>query len=235
MKKTKLQVMVEYLSQLSQLKKIRKNESLNSFNKNGSKLSLFLLVALLISTTSQATTYYSKTSGGNWNTAASWSTVGYGNVTNAGTFPQAGDIANIGDGYTIFINTAISCATINVGQGVSGLLEFKSTSNYTLTVSGNITVNTGAKLWYNTAINRTHQINLAGNFTNYGIVDFYVVAGQIVNLTFNSSPNSQAIGTGTWDLNTVALNKTTSIATSLTISSASFELKVRLTICPAPT
>ena len=227
MKKTKLQVMVEYLSQLSQLKKIRKNESLNSFNKNGSKLSLFLLVALLISTTSQATTYYSKTSGGNWNTAASWSTVGYGNVTNAGTFPQAGDIANIGDGYTIFINTAISCATINVGQGVSGLLEFKSTSNYTLTVSGNITVNTGAKLWYNTAINRTHQINLAGNFTNYGIVDFYVVAGQIVNLTFNSTTNSQVIGTGTWDLNTVALNKTTSIATSLTISSASFESGIK--------
>ena len=227
MKKTKLQVMVEYLSQLSQLKKIRKNESLNSFKKNGAKLSLFLLVALLISTTSQATTYYSKTSGGNWNTAASWSTVGYGNVTNAGTFPQVGDIANIGDGYTIFINTAISCATINVGQGVSGLLEFKSTSNYTLTVSGNITVNTGAKLWYNTAINRTHQINLAGNFTNYGIVDFYVVAGQIVNLTFNSTTNSQVIGTGTWDLNTVALNKTTSIATSLTISSASFESGIK--------
>ncbi|MBL0063783.1 MAG: hypothetical protein IPP38_01930 [Bacteroidetes bacterium] len=70
---------------------------------------------------------------------ATWSTVGYGNATNTGTYPKAGDVANVGNGYTIYINAVVTCATLNIGQGTSGILEFKSTGNYSLTVTGNIT------------------------------------------------------------------------------------------------
>ena len=207
MKKSKLQVMIEFLSHLSQLKKTTKVDTKVSSAKNGRKLSVVLALLLIISSSTFATTYYTRTSGGNWNANTTWSTVGYGNATNTGTFPVAGDVVDIGDGYTVMINAAVNCATINIGQGVSGILEFRSTSNYTVNVSGSVTVNTGAKFWYNSAVNRTHQVNIAKNFTNYGQVDFYVGVGQLVNLTFNTNSSSIVSGTGTWDLNNVTYQR----------------------------
>ncbi len=218
--------MVDYLSNLTQIKKYRKSDE-QGHSPSNRMMSIFVLLLFLVSASSQAATYYSRTNGGNWNVNTTWSTVAYGNATNTGTFPQAGDVANIGDGYTLYINAAISCATINIGQGVSGVLEFKSTSNYTLNISGNITVNTGAKFWYNSAVVRTHQINLAGNFTNFGTVDFYAGVGMITNLTFNGTTNSTVTGTGTWDLSNVTLNKNTSTAYSLTVSAPNFETGIR--------
>ena len=187
-----------------------------------------LLLFFLISVSGFATTYYSRTNGGNWNVATTWSTVTYGNATNStGSYPQAGDVANIGNGYTIYINAAVNVATLNIGQGVSGVLEFKSTTNYTVTVSGNVTVNTGAKFWYNTATARTHQVNIAGNLVNYGVVDFYVGVGQLVNLTFNGTSNSSVTGTGTWDLNTVTMNKSTAITYQVNVQASTFEAAIR--------
>ena len=130
--------MVDYLSNLTQIKKYRKSDE-QGHSPSNRMMSIIVLLLFLVSASSQAATYYSRTNGGNWNVNTTWSTVAYGNATNTGTFPQAGDVANIGDGYTLYINAAISCATINIGQGVSGVLEFKSTSNYTLNISGNIT------------------------------------------------------------------------------------------------
>lgn len=227
MKKSKLQVMVEFLSHLSQLKKTKKSGSKLPLSKTGRQLSMILALLLFVSIDSFAITYYSRTSGGNWNAATTWSTVGYGNATNTGTFPSAGDVANIGDGYTVMINAAVNVGTINIGQGVSGILEFRSTSNYTVNVSGSVTVNTGAKFYYNSAVVRTHQVNIAKNFTNYGQVDFYVGVGQLVNLTFNTNSNSTVSGTGTWDLNNVTLNKTTSTAFNLNVQTSSFESGIR--------
>lgn len=227
MKKSKLQVMIEFLSHLSQLKKVKKSSTKLPLSKNGSQLSMVIALLLFFSTNTFAVTYYSRTSGGNWNVATTWSTVGYGNATNTGTFPSAGDVANIGDGYTVLINAAVSVGTINIGQGVSGILEFRSTSNYTVNVSGSVTVNTGARFQYNTAVVRTHQLNISKNFTNFGVVDFYVGAGQIVNLTFNTNSNSTVSGTGTWDLNNVTLNKTTSTAFNLNVQTSAFESGIR--------
>ncbi len=215
MKKSKLQVMIEFTSLINQIKASKKSVTgiLKSIRKQTKcAAAIFIFSAVLIGT-ANATTYYSRTSGGNWNVNTTWSTIAYGNATNAGTFPQAGDIANIGDTYTIYINSAVSCATINVGQGVSGILEFKSTANFAVTVTGNITVNTGAKFWYNTLVARTHTVSVAGNFSNFGLVDFYVGAGQLVNTTFNGAGNSVITGTGAWDQNTVTLSKTVGTAT----------------------
>ncbi|MBK6986787.1 MAG: hypothetical protein IPH33_00280 [Bacteroidetes bacterium] len=65
-------------------------------------------------------------------------------------------------------------------------------------------------------------MNISKNFTNFGVVDFYVGAGQIVNLTFNTNSNSTVSGTGTWDLNNVTLNKTTSTAFNLNVQTSAF-------------
>lgn len=227
MKTSKLQVIVDRLSPLSNFRKALSSSTLAKGNYARKTAALVTLLLFSLSFTGYATTYYSRTNGGNWNVATTWSTVTYGNATNAGTFPQAGDVVNIGNGYTIYINAAISCATINIGQGVSGTLEFRSTSNYTVNVTGNITVNTGAKFWYNSGVARTHQLNLGGNFVNFGTVDFYVAAGQIANLTFNTASNSSVTGTGTWDLNTVTMNKSGATTYQLNVQSSAFETAIR--------
>ncbi|MBP6334162.1 MAG: T9SS type A sorting domain-containing protein [Bacteroidia bacterium] len=227
MKKSRMQVLIEFSSLLSQIRKTGKaNRKKTNTNRKGGKLSLLLILFISIQSISFAATYYSRTNGGDWTNNTSWSTVSYGNATNTGTYPRAGDIANIGDGYTIYIDNNNACATLNIGQGASAILEYRSTANFTLTVSGNVTVNTGARFWYNTATNRSHSCIVGGNFTNYGIVDFFRSSSQHVNLTMNAASNSTVSGIGTWDLNQVALNKS-SIATQMTVQTNGFETGIK--------
>jgi hypothetical protein len=223
MKKSRMQVLIEFSSLLSQIRSTgkgvrKKNNNNRRFRKNSA--AVILLISLC--TSSFAATYYSRSNGGNWTSGATWSTVGYGNPTNTGTYPQAGDIANIGDGYTIMINGNVNCATLNIGQGTSGILEFNSLANHSLTVSGNVTINTGARFWYNTATNRIHSCTIGGNFTNYGTVDFFRNSSQAVNLTLNSTTNSVISGIGMWDLNRVTLNKAVTGA-QMNVQSNGFE------------
>jgi hypothetical protein len=182
---------------------------------------------VLLSLQSFATTYYSRTNGGNWNVNSTWSTVTYGSPTNIGTYPKIGDVAYIGDAYTININTTVNCATVVVGEGRSGVLKYLSGGNYVLNITGNLTVNRGAKLLYNTAINQTHICQVGGNFTNNGTVDFYYAASQVVNINFTGNSNSNVGGTGTWDLNDVQLIKSISPDNYLSVNTASFEAAIR--------
>ena len=89
------------------------------------------------------------------------------------------------------------------------------------------TVNNGGTLRYNIAVNRIHAINLGGNLTNFGTIDLYLAPGQVANLTFNTAANTTVSGTGTFDLNTVVLTKTTSTATQLNITSNTFEAGIK--------
>jgi hypothetical protein len=190
---------------------------------------IYFVSALLMifSLQSFATTYYSRTSGGNWNASTTWSTVTYGSPTNSGTYPKIGDAAFIGDGYTININATVVCANVTVGEGRSGILKYLSGGNYVLNVTGNLSVNRGAKFWYNTAVNQTHTCQVGGNFTNNGVVDFYYAPSQIVNLIFNGNSNSNVGGTGTWDLNDVSLNKNTSPDNYVSANTSTFEAAIR--------
>ena len=213
MKKTKLQVLIEFTSMLQHIKASKKSvgKVLKNYKKRTGILAAVAVAVMLLSSSANATTYYSRANG-NWNVNSSWSTVTYGSPINTGTYPRAGDVANIGDGYTISINTSVSSATINIGQGISGILQYNSAANYTATVSGNVLVNTGARFWYNISLNRTHTLNVGGDFTNFGIVDFFINSSQAVNVTFNTAANSTISGSGTWDLRNVTLNKTSGLA-----------------------
>src|SRR4051812_41859065 len=163
---------------MKSLKFITTNSSMKT------KKAIFIAALLLVfSMQTFATNYYSRTNGGNWNVNTTWSTVTYGSATNTGTYPKVGDNAFIGDGYTIKINTSVlGIQSVTVGEGRSGVLQYVSGGNYILTVTGNITVSRGAKFNYNTAVAATHTCQVAGNFINDGTVDFYVAAGQVVNL-----------------------------------------------------
>ncbi len=176
---------------------------------------LFLIIQ------ANAITYYSRTSGVNWNTNSSWSTVTYGGAA-ASNYPRAGDTAYIADLMTIFVSSTSACSVINIGQGSSGILQFGSTGNFTLTVSDNIIVNTGAQLLYNSNNTRTHSLKIGGDLINYGTVDLVYDANDRVNLTFDGALDATISGAGTWSLNTVTLNKSSS-ATYLDVQSSTFE------------
>jgi hypothetical protein len=186
---------------------------------------LFLVIASFEN--SQAAVYYSRTSGGNWSDNTTWSTVTYGNATNTLTFPKTGDSAMIGDGYTVILNSTQTTGSVFVGQGSSGILEYASGANASLTIQNNLTINTNAKVWYNSNATRTHTLIIGGNLTNNGVMDLYFDANDLCNLTFNRSLNGTVSGSGSFDLNTVTLNKSTSTAFQIEIQSTTFEAGIR--------
>ena len=86
-------------------------------------------------------TYYSRAAGGNWNSPATWSTVGFGSATNTGSFPVAGDFVNIGGTgtRTVTVTAGAACATIDFDAG-SNTNTISINSGITLDVSGAITI-----------------------------------------------------------------------------------------------
>ena len=185
---------------------------------------VFAVAFILFRMQANATTYYSRSSGANWNVNASWSTVTYAGAA-ASSYPVAGDTVNIANGITVMVNTSSACSVINIGQGTSGILQFGSTGNFTLTVSGKIVVNSGARLYYNSNSARKHTLKLAGNLVNNGIVDLYYDNDDYVNITFDQASNSIVSGTGTWALNDVTLNKSSS-SVYLEIQCTGFEAAI---------
>jgi|GEM_PF-1215445 len=212
MKKSKLQVLIEFISNLKKIQATGKpvKKTLSNLKKNMHSLAILLVFTGMIST-SFATTYFTRGTG-NWNAATTWSTLGYGSPVNAGTFPISGDIANIGDGHTVFLIGNAAVGNINIGQGVSGTLSFRNTLANSLTVTGNISVNTGAVFNDASLVNQIKSLIVGGNFSNFGTVDLYVSATRLVNLSFTSATNSIVSGSGTWDLNSVTVNKGSSTA-----------------------
>lgn len=176
---------------------------------------------------SEALVYYSRTSGGNWNSATTWSTTGYGQTTNSGTFPKSGDYAYIGDGYTIIVNTNCTTSYVIVGQGTSGELEYNAGGSYSLVVVNNVTVNSGAIIKYTGNSSRTHTLQIGNNLINNGDLDFYSDNDDVVNLVFYRPANSIVSGSGTQDLNKVTLLKSGSTAYYSEIQSTSFEAAIR--------
>lgn len=192
------------------------------------KTYVIALIAILgLTIQGNARTYYSRTNGGLWTVSSTWSTVTYGNATNAGTYPQRGDVVFIGDGYTVVMNMNAVCASITVGQGVSGEIQISPFLAWTMTIAGTLTVNTGARFVYSGNNARTHSLFISGNIVNNGTIDLYSDADDLMNITFNSRVNSVVLGTGSFDLNRVTLFKSTLTSYTLEAQTNLFETAIR--------
>jgi hypothetical protein len=192
------------------------------------KTYVIALIAILgLTIQGNARTYYSRTNGGLWTVASTWSTVTYGNATNAGTYPQRGDIVFIGDGYTVVMNMNAICASVTVGQGVSGELQISPFLAWTMTIAGTLTVNNGGRFVYSGNNTRTHSLFVSGNIVNNGTIDLYSDADDLMNITFNSRVNSVISGSGSFDLNRVNLFKSTLTSYTLDVQTNLFETAIR--------
>jgi hypothetical protein len=120
-------------------------------------------------------TYYARSTGGNWNSSSSWSTVSSASSTNAGTFPGAADTTILDSGSgNITINVLSASLTLNC-TGYIGTLRFQA--NFQL--GGNLTLGSGMTI---TADLTTRSLRLStATITSNGI-------HLPITITVNTSP-----------------------------------------------
>lgn len=152
---------------------------------------------------------------GNWNTATIWTPTGV---------PTATDDVVISDGTTVSLNANASCNKLTVGSGVSAaVLQFSGNTTLTVSIGGDITINSLSSFSILTNSNRTHSITLSGNIINNGTLDMQADANSLCNITFVKNGNQSISGNGTLTrLNRITLNMGSSLNNVLDVSSSTF-------------
>ena len=143
---------------------------------------------------------------GAWNNPATWDT----------GVPVATDDVVIGAGTTVTINTTpITVASLTV----NGTLEYDAIVR-AFTVSTNLSISPGGILQTNPAGAQTgHNLTVGGNLTNDGTLDLSTSANTAGGrLTFTGAASNGLSGLGTTDLRTLTINKGTSQANILEIT-----------------
>jgi hypothetical protein len=133
-------------------------------------------------------------------------------------------IANVAT-VTVDVTTA-ACLNLQVGQGVSGTLQYITTPASTLTVNGDVTVSTGGTFTAGTGTLATHVLNIggstsasgaSGSLTDNGTFDMNTTAGVTTN--FFGSADGTISGTGaTCDFFAIVTNKGSSITPVLDVT-----------------
>jgi len=157
---------------------------------------------------------------GNWNATSTWS---------SNTVPTSGDNVTIANGHTVTLNTAsTACLSLTVGQGVSGVLQYLGGTASTLTVGGDVTIAAGGTLRTGTSGTvLTNVLSVGGNLTNNGTLDLSTTSNATgATLTFTGAASATFSGTGgTTDIRTLTINKGTSSASVLELSTSNFTVQ----------
>lgn len=170
--------------------------------------------ALTGSQTTSAPTTITSAQTGNWGTGSTW--VG-------GIVPSSTNNVIIKNGHTVSIAANASCYNLTIGEGTSGVLEYIGNTARTLTLTGDLMINSGATFTVNAGSNRTHLFSTSGNIVNNGTLNFYTDAASICNSTFNKNGNQTISGTGAiTKFNLITLNMGTSKNNILEVSSSTF-------------
>jgi hypothetical protein len=151
---------------------------------------------------------------GAWSNPATWDT----------GVPGATDDVVIGAGTTVTIDT--TPITVN-SLTVDGTLQYDATLR-ALTVTTNVSISPGGTLQTNTAGAQTgHTLTVGGNLTNNGTLDLSTSANTSgARLTFTGAASNTFSGTGlTTDLRTLTINKGTSNANILEITTSTLSVQ----------
>src|SRR5262245_17159180 len=151
---------------------------------------------------------------GLWNNPATWDT----------GVPASTDDVVIGAGTTVDINTT---PLIMNSLTVNGTLEYDATLR-AVTVTTNLYIAPGGILQTNpTGAQTGHTLSVGGNLTNDGTLDLSTSANTAgARLTFTGAANNTFSGAGaTTDLRTLTINKGTSKANILEITTAALSVQ----------
>jgi hypothetical protein len=171
-------------------------------------LAIALCVLLVLSTPkSYAAPFFTCTSNvspsGNWNTAGNWTGCN-------GTVPQSGDAVVISAGDTITLNTSPTVASLSV----SGILNMNGLllTNRTLTVAGNLTINSGGTIQPNNQFGtNVHTLNVKGNFSNGGTFTTVDSSDSIV-VVMNGSVAQTISGSNAPSFQNLTINNTAGVS-----------------------
>ncbi|MFL6253855.1 MAG: beta strand repeat-containing protein, partial [Pyrinomonadaceae bacterium] len=171
-------------------------------------------------TTPAAGNISSVAAGGLWSAPATW--VG-------GVVPAASDNVTIVDGATVTIDTAAVAFTVTVGTGGSpAILQWEATTARTLAVGNNVSIATNGTFQSATSGTQTgHVLSVGADLTNNGVLDFSTNANTAgAGVTFTSATNNTFSGTGaTNDLRALTVNKGTSSASTLEVTTSNFTVQ----------
>jgi Cadherin-like beta sandwich domain len=159
---------------------------------------------------------------GNWSAPATW--VG-------GAVPGGADTVTIADTHTVTIDTAAACATLTVGQGTSGILQYQDTATArSLTVGSNATVAAGGTLnaFPVPTVTGAHTLSVGGNLINNGTMNLNIVNGAFTSsaqITFTGASDAAwtlgaSSSTNLKQTTGVSLNKGTNNTPTLTFTPA---------------
>lgn len=181
---------------------------------------IYLLAVAFLAISSSAFSQITSTAlGGDWSNTATW---------NGGIVPTAADEVIIADGSIVNIDVDATILGLTVGQGTSGILEFEEINPRTLTIDGNVTINTGAIFRSSIlGLQTAHVLSLNGNIVNNGTLDFSTngntAAAEII---FTGASNTSFSGNGiVTNVSAITIDKGTSAASVLELSTDVFTFK----------
>ncbi|MBT1702302.1 T9SS type A sorting domain-containing protein [Chryseosolibacter indicus] len=124
---------------------------------------------------------------------------------------------------------SIAETTLTVNGNIhvqSGNLEYENETAQTVSVDGNVTINTNAifdVLPSGTPVNNT--LIIKGNLINNGVFDMSVTGSRYCNTTFTGTANTSITGTGSiTDFNILTISKGSSQTPILNVNAAAFSL-----------
>ena len=201
---------------------------------NFKKLVLFIAFIFYFQISNAADIQSNGSGGGAWNSVSTW---------NGGVVPTTTDNVSIQNGDIVSIGQNVVASPNNLT--ITGTLTFGIGDSFSLTVSGDLVINSGGILDLNDDVDstNTHSLNLSGNFTNSGT--FTSISGDDkINITFQASSDVSLSGTSQTDFQGLTINLTagktlniTSVitfpdATYFTLTSGIFKLSSASTITP---
>lgn len=143
----------------------------------------------------------STTTGGNWSDPATW----IGAVV-----PTAPNDVTIADGATVILDVNASALSLSVGEGNSGILEYQTSGAITLTITGDVSISSGAIFRSSlTGTETGHILSVAGNLTNNGVLDFSTNNNTAAaSIIFTGSGNAHFAGSGSvTDIYAITIDK----------------------------
>ncbi|MBI2419596.1 MAG: T9SS type A sorting domain-containing protein [Ignavibacteriales bacterium] len=151
---------------------------------------------------------------GSWSASATWeiSTDNGSNWAAAATVPgnAATDIVLIRNGHTVTINQNATIASLTVGEGLTGILQYENIATVrSLTVTGDLTIAASGQFNHGLSISVEHQLLIGGNLSigNSAKLSVYNSSTRGVNVTFNKSASEDQTISSPGTPNTVDFQK----------------------------
>jgi hypothetical protein len=182
--------------------------------KNWKYVLMTICLLVLVSSLNVSAADITSVQKGKWNSPSTWS---------GGVLPTSADNVTIMATDTVTIDTSATNAATTVecnNLTVLGVLKYSQYFGFTITIMGDLTINTGASFAINTSKTGSvliQQMSLYGNLTNRGILDFKTgTAGttqNICHITFLGSKNDTitmngSYSTGNNEFGGMIINKT---------------------------